>query len=376
MRWWIPEEHLDCFWNGRRGGTFPATKLPCADGDWECLFGGWEGFRIIPPYIFKFILVNCLKNSACTCRVKYRIAVVMHNLARLVFLWMGWMVGVSPLLDSNAWSMERKVEPAITIKTPGKTIRLKRAELLGRSSVVQLVVEKDPAYDGRKMTYQAVPLYSLLDSTFEGPAKRPGAILQYRCLDGFSAAISVERLLNSSPDKSIAYLAIEPEKKWPVLRSKAGGQTAGPFYVIWANPEASQINREEWPFQVVEFEVKKSLQESYPNIFPDAGLAQDSPVRKGLKVFTQVCFNCHTMNHQGESHVGPDLNLPMNPTEYFKEGILKTFVRNPKSVREWPSAAMPPFPMDVVSDSEMDNLVQYFKYMSTRKVSDESKGFR
>jgi hypothetical protein len=39
------------------------------------------------------------------------------------------------------------------------------------------------------------------------------------------------------------------------------------------------------------------------------------------------------MNHQGPSRVGPDLNLPLNPTEYFKESVLPRYIRNPKSIR-------------------------------------------
>jgi cytochrome c2 len=118
---------------------------------------------------------------------------------------------------------------------------------------------------------------------------------------------------------------------------------------------------------VIGLEIKKSMQESYPDIFPGASVSEVSPIRKGFKVFTQACFTCHTMNLQGESHMGPDLNSPMSPTEYFKEGILQKFVRNPKSVRQWPSAAMPPFPKEVVSEGDLENLIHYFKHMSTRR---------
>ncbi len=149
---------------------------------------------------------------------------------------------------------------------------------------------------------------------------------------------------------------------------KDKGKSPGPFYVIWSHPEVSHINREEWPYQVVEFELKKSMQESYPKLFPKATLAEGDPVRKGFAVFTQVCFNCHTLNLEGESHVGPDLNLPMSPVEYFKDGILQRFIRNPKSVRDWQSSAMPSFPPSVVSDLDLDHLIQYFKHMSAQKV--------
>lgn len=313
----------------------------------------------------------------------------MRYLLRSLFLFSILVINSFCVFSADVWPKElngqRKIESTITIKTPEKTIRYRRSDLIARGASTSssqnfsgdlpanpspkpgltiLKVEKDPAYGGRSMAYEAVPVYSL----FKGIDVPKGGVLQYRCLDGFSAAISMERLLNSSPEKSIAYLAIEPERKWPQLPDKRGGQTAGPFYVIWSNPEASQINREEWPYQVVGFEVKKSLQDSYPDIFPDPALSESSAIRNGFKVFAQVCFNCHTMNLQGESHIGPDLNYPMSPTEYFKDGVLQNFVRDPKSVRQWPNAAMPAFPVEVVSDPDMENLVQYFKHMSTRKV--------
>ena len=48
----------------------------------------------------------------------------------------------------------------------------------------------------------------------------------------------------------------------------------------------------------------------------------DAKVARGLKLFQKTCFACHTINGEEASKVGPDLNLPMNPTEYFKEGVL------------------------------------------------------
>ena len=41
------------------------------------------------------------------------------------------------------------------------------------------------------------------------------------------------------------------------------------------------------------------------------------PARDGQIVFVNKCLTCHTMNNAGSASAGPDLNLPMNPTEYF-----------------------------------------------------------
>jgi mono/diheme cytochrome c family protein len=284
-------------------------------------------------------------------------------------------LSVSALLVLACGSLNARAEPELTLKTPEKTLVVKRSQLLSKKKsagtleglggeLTTLVVENDPAYGGKTRSYQAVPVYSL----FKWVKIREGEVLLYRCLDGFSAAMASDRLLNQAPDKAIAYLAIEPAKKWPQLAGKTVEQTAGPFYLIWKNPQLSQINREEWPYQVTGFEVKKSLPESYPEIFPDAKMNETTAVGKGFKVFTQVCFNCHTMNLQGESRLGPDLNFPMNPIEYYKDGILKAFVRNPKSVRDWPTSVMPPIPKEVVSDAELEQLEEYLRHMSGRKI--------
>jgi hypothetical protein len=91
----------------------------------------------------------------------------------------------------------------------------------------------------------------------------------------------------------------------------------------------------------VAFEVKGRLQDLYPKIFPKH--QEDARVVRGLKLFQQTCLACHTLNREGPSQVGPDLNLPLNPTEYFKESILPQYIRNPKSVRSWEGSKMPGF---------------------------------
>jgi hypothetical protein len=41
-------------------------------------------------------------------------------------------------------------------------------------------------------------------------------VIQFRCLDGFSAPIPKDRLLDRRPGRSVAYIAIEePTSPWP-----------------------------------------------------------------------------------------------------------------------------------------------------------------
>ena len=119
--------------------------------------------------------------------------------------------------------------------------------------------------------------------------------------------------MRTGAGQSIAYIAIEdPKSKWPDLLPNSSSGSAGPFYLVWLRPELSGILQEEWPYKITAFEVKGRLQDLYPRIFPKH--QEDARVARGLKLFQETCFACHTMNQQGASQVGPDLNLPMNPT--------------------------------------------------------------
>jgi mono/diheme cytochrome c family protein len=79
------------------------------------------------------------------------------------------------------------------------------------------------------------------------------------------------------------------------------------------------------------------------------------------------CLPCHKLNGAGASDVGPDLNLPQNPTEYLAPQGLHDLIRNPRAVRTWPALAMPSFPPDHLSDREIELIIAYLKHMAGRK---------
>jgi cytochrome c1 len=67
--------------------------------------------------------------------------------------------------------------------------------------------------------------------------------------------------------------------------------------------------------------------------------------------------------------MGPDLNLPMNPTEYFRGEILATFIRDQESVRKIPGGRMSTFSETDIPDAEMSQLLAYLRHMAGRKVA-------
>ena len=250
-------------------------------------------------------------------------------------------------------------DPVLELRWTGGSRSYSRSELLKRPDVTRIQVARDPAYDGKPRAYQAIPFHALWkDIPLQGDA-----LLQFDCLDGFSAPIAKDRVLNASKFASIAYLAVEPANEpWP-RNSKS--ISPAPFYLVWVDPEKSGIQREEWPFQLVAFEVKGTLATSYPAILPDP--KAPASVQRGFQLFVQNCFACHTMNRQGESELGPDLNVPRNVTQYWQPGAITAQVRDPQSVRYWPQGKMPSFSREQLSDDDLELLLEYLRHMAGRK---------
>lgn len=253
-------------------------------------------------------------------------------------------------------------EATLTIHIGSQLKTYSQSELLKHSKVELIEVESDPAYE-KKIKYKAIKVSEL----FKGLKIDEDAVIQFKALDGFAAPISKERILNTSQKQSIAYIAVEdPQNKWPILPKHKS--SAGPFYLVWKNPELSKISNEEWPFMLASFEVKGTLESLYPNIFPSTYAQKNHDATLGFMLFTKNCFSCHTINKQGASSFGPDLNLPMNPTEYLNEDALKKLIRDPQSVRHWPLSRMNGFSKNAISDKELNQLISYLKNMASLKT--------
>jgi mono/diheme cytochrome c family protein len=252
-------------------------------------------------------------------------------------------------------------EPALTVTTGGNSVTYAPAALLALPSAATITVPRDVAYQ-RDMTFHAVPVAALL------PGVRADETIRFAARDGFVASLPAAALL-AGGDGAVAYLAIEStDAPWPPL--KAGDtSSAGPFYVVWLRPESGAIVREQWPYQVVRIESVAPLAKRYPMLAPSATLSPRDPARHGFEVYVRNCSVCHTMNLGGDSTVGPDLNMPFNPTEYMRPDALRRLIRDPQSLRKWPETRMPAFGPKVVSDRELTDLMAYLRHMADRRVA-------
>ncbi|AZC49468.1 c-type cytochrome [Pseudomonas chlororaphis] len=230
-------------------------------------------------------------------------------------------------------------------------------ELLKHPLARTVTVKDDVSYK-RDMSYRAVPISALLTGV------KADDHLQAVALDGFAAELPAAPLLNQ--DGAQAWLAIEdPAKPWPPLAE--GKHSAGPFYLVWTNPQAGHISPEQWPFEVASIKRLAPVTERFPALRPDPKLAAGDPVNQGFALFQKNCLACHRLNGAGDSQFGPDLNIPYSPTEYFGADFLKRYIRDPQSLRRWPQAKMPAFASSVLPDAELELLVGYLKHMAGRK---------
>ena len=213
------------------------------------------------------------------------------------------------------------------------------------------------------MTYRAVPVASLL----AGITLPPDGAIEAVALNGFVAQLPPDLVRNTDASKAVAWLAIEPaDHPWPPFPGREH-ESAGPFYIVWTGAEVGSIHSEQWPYQVAKLVSQPSPLSRWPALAVDSALPPTDPARAGQALFIVQCLTCHKLNGAGAADVGPDLNLPQNPTEYFTPQGLHDLIRNPRAVRAWPAQAMLGFPPDHLTDREIGLVIAYLKHMAGRK---------
>jgi mono/diheme cytochrome c family protein len=265
-----------------------------------------------------------------------------------------WLAGLFNVVAATA-----AADPALTVATGGRTAIYTGAGLLALPSATTVTIPADVAYK-RSMSFRAVPIAALLDAT------PPEDSVRFTAADGFVATLPAAMLL--ARDGAVAYLAVEPaDAPWPTLKAGQAG-SAGPFYLVWTRPEKGAITPEQWPYQIVRIEAVASLVKRFPMIAPAAKLQANHPIRAGFAAFQKHCMVCHTLNGGGDATLGPDLNIPYNPTEYLRPDALRRLIRDPQALRRWPGAKMPAFDSKTLPDRDLAELLAYLRHMADRKV--------
>jgi mono/diheme cytochrome c family protein len=235
-------------------------------------------------------------------------------------------------------------------------------ELLANAATRDVTVANDVAYR-RPMSYRAIAVADLLKTLTVGTDD----YVQARALDAFSISIPAGLLTASGPAATAeAFVAIEdPAARWPTMPGK--DESAGPLYIVWRVASGATVSSEYWAYQLAALTVGDSPFKRWPELGVAGDVAAGDPVRRGLDRFVALCMACHRFNGAGEGEQGPDLGRPMNPVDYFQPAALRKYIRDPASVRAWPSQKMPGLDATVLPDSDIDAIVAWLTYKSVQK---------
>lgn len=252
----------------------------------------------------------------------------------------------------------------ITLPQPGWTMDWPTFDLLKADSSQlpkpqTVKVSHDPVYDKAK-EYEAYPLAEILDKiAVPDSLKTDELVIVFTATDGYKVAVAysdatVERGFIAFRDKGAE------NKKWLDFKSGKQTMTPAPYYLVWPKKDLDEW-RYPWPFQLVSL----SLQPAKTYFGAAAPAANTNvQVNNGFVLFSRYCIRCHSVNLSG-GKVGPELNIPKNITEYFKEQALPKFIHNATAYRA--GTKMPNFESTITAD-DVEAIVSYLKQMKTEKT--------
>lgn len=248
----------------------------------------------------------------------------------------------------------------LTIFVDNKETRYTQEQLLKNKDTKVITLSKDPI-SGQPQAYYAIALSKLLKPFVD----KKEFTIHLKAKDGMNVGFKSSRLLSFDSQSSTAYLAVKP-KNTPWAKTKRK-EAIGPYYLIWVNPEKSNIGPEEWPYQIVSIELSASVDSDLNALLPQKNHKNYFKLKKGYDTFVKNCYGCHTVNKKGQAELGPDLNYPHSPTEYFKRPYLIKYIRNPQALRHWPQSRMPAFDKSEISDPDLEALISYLEYLAQQR---------
>lgn len=250
-----------------------------------------------------------------------------------------------------------------TFKENGQIVQTLSVESL---AALVPIVEKtvyDPL-EQASITYKAVSLKAVIDKIY-GEKHDHAEEMLFTCSDGFKPSIAQEQFDNAS-----AYLAFERvgQKSFSLINTLEGNKRVelSPVYLIWDLPKNAP--KHEWAYMIVGLD-RVSFAKTYPQIAPstNGGVAADNTasVQRGFVAFRTHCLACHTINGEGGAKA-PELNFPVNITEYYNETWLRKWIADPTSIRF--STTMPVLAVDPAErEAVITDIIAYLKSMARNK---------
>lgn len=236
----------------------------------------------------------------------------------------------------------------------GRTVNTLSLRLLATHAAPRIVSTDDPYY-GRRKRFRALPLEPMLEHAFgasRGELRRLSYVLRAR--DGYAVPIEGRTLLEGGA--FVAYDDVDVPGFAPIGPQRV---SPAPAYLVWTHAGQSDLATHPRPWQLASIEIA-ALETIYPHVSP-AGEDRLSPAMLGFGVFRDRCIRCHAINREG-GRVGPDLNVPQSIVEYRPEAQIRAYIRDPRAFRY---GTMPSH--RDLTDLQLDQLIAYFRAMSTRK---------
>ena len=224
---------------------------------------------------------------------------------------------------------------------------------------VKITVDQDPVYKTKKV-YEGYPLKEILKTIPSLQGFSPNeTIIVFTAADGYDVSIPYKDAMSEQGFIAFRDLAAPNNKEWVEFKFGRKMITPAPYYLVWPKQGLNKW-KYPWPFQLVNI----SFQPASIYFGSAAPANKSADVKKGFILFSQYCIRCHSINLTG-GQVGPELNVPRNVTEYFKENELAGFILNAPSYRA--GTKMPVFD-DLINQNEMEDLLDYLKQMKLEKI--------
>jgi mono/diheme cytochrome c family protein len=259
--------------------------------------------------------------------------------------------------EENAQTSDSTTAAANTAK-PADSMSVFLADIAAELTPTQHInVADDPVFHQAKR-YEGLPLKDVLEKYTKIRSLDPSKTqIVFECEDGYNPSMSLQKVLAKRAFIAVRDSDAPQGQDWINPKKEGREMKIAPFYVVYTDVPAADISYK-WPYNLVKISLA-SASDELAVIFPK----DDDTVVKGYELFRVNCLTCHALNKVG-GKMGPELNAPMNVTEYWQIEHLKKFVKAPSAYRH--DCKMPA--QGHLSSKEIDEIVQYLQYIAKHKV--------
>jgi mono/diheme cytochrome c family protein len=247
-------------------------------------------------------------------------------------------------------------------RAEGQPVQELSREALEQALPLKTLTVSNPA-TAKPVAYQGADLIALLNLGF-GERWKSYDLIKFVSADGYQPVIPREVI--AAHQGLVAWK--EPGRDGMAAFRGAHGETVdpGPYFLVWETREDRAAGTEpwlSWPWQLVAIELTRFDRE-FPRTAPPEPASEDA--KRGFTAFRQHCIKCHQVNGDGAA-IGPELNYPVNVTEYWQAEWLPKFIADPQSIRR-NSKMVGFYPGIQNREAIIRDIVSYLKAMAGRKI--------